>query len=401
MKRVVATCAVTLSTVCLLVSAHLAAQPGRGGFGQRARQALSEPFVGLTAGGEVEQNLYSLHETGVSTAPVREAAEGFLATLADEQRERAMFPVDDSEWRNWANVHLFDRQGVSLDEMSGAQREAAYRLLRASLSAQGYETSRDIMRLNHHLAELVSDFDEYGEYLYWLSFMGEPNSAGPWGWQLDGHHLVINYFVIGDQIVMTPTFMGSEPVFAESGKYEGTSVMQAEQDLALELMQSLGPDQQRTAIVDGNKGRGANEAEMFRDNAVVPYDGLRADALDAPQRQRLLSLIETYVGNLREPHARLRMDEVAAHLDDTYFAWKGQVGPGAVFYYRIHSPVIYIEFDHQGPTALPGPRNAATRNHIHTVVRTPNGNDYGKDLLKLHYAAYRNDPSHGHVTAWN
>jgi hypothetical protein len=23
--------------------------------------------------------------------------------------------------------------------------------------------------------------------------------------------------------------------------------------------------------------------------------------------------------------------------------------------------------------------------HIHVVVRTPNGNDYGKDLLRLHY----------------
>jgi len=26
-----------------------------------------------------------------------------------------------------------------------------------------------------------------------------------------------------------------------------------------------------------------------------------------------------------------------------------------------------------------------TRQHIHTVVRTPNGNDYGKDLLRQHY----------------
>src|SRR5262249_16919050 len=33
-----------------------------------------------------------------------------------------------------------------------------------------------------------------------------------------------------------------------------------------------------------------------------------------------------------------------------------------------------------------------TRDHIHTVVRTPNGNDYGKDLLRQHYA--RHDHSH-------
>jgi hypothetical protein len=58
-----------------------------------------------------------------------------------------------------------------------------------------------------------------------------------------------------------------------------------------------------------------------------------------------------------------------------------------VFYYRIHSPVVLIEFDHQSPVALPGPR-VPGKAHIHTVVRTPNGNDYGKDLLRQHYAQH-------------
>ena len=57
------------------------------------------------------------------------------------------------------------------------------------------------------------------------------------------------------------------------------------------------------------------------------------------------------------------------------------------FYYRIHSPVLLIEFDHQIPVALwdrKKPRPGPVKTHIHTVVRTPNGNDYGKDLLKEH-----------------
>ena len=52
--------------------------------------------------------------------------------------------------------------------------------------------------------------------------MGEPSANEPWGWQLDGHHAIINYFVLGDQVVMTPLFCGSEPVIATSGKYKGT-----------------------------------------------------------------------------------------------------------------------------------------------------------------------------------
>ena len=104
---------------------------------------------------------------------------------------------------------------------------AAFGLMRAGLSAKGFEKSRNTMRLNGYLAELVKNFDEYGEYLYHLTVMGVPSSTEPWGWQLDGHHLVINYFVLGDQVVMTPSFMGSEPVTATTGQYAGTAFCKA------------------------------------------------------------------------------------------------------------------------------------------------------------------------------
>jgi hypothetical protein len=372
---------------------------GRGGFGRNMQAVLAEPFVGLTADGTVEPGLYELEPSGVDTADVREAATDFLAALSDEQRRRSLFPVDDSEWRNWANVHRFERQGVSMLELNEAQRERAYDLLRASLSERGYTTSRDIMRLNHTIAELVNNFDEYGEYLYFFTFMGEPSATEPWGWQLDGHHLVVNYFIAGDQVVMTPVFMGSEPVSADGGKYAGTEIMQPEQDLALAFMQSLDSGQQAAATLSAEKQRGANEAEMMRDNATVAYAGLRATALSAAEREALVELIGLYVGNMDDGHAALRMEEVMAHMDRTWFAWRGGTAADSVFYYRIHSPVIYIEFDHQGPVALGGARDVATRNHIHSVVRTPNGNDYGKDLLRQHLEEFAGDPAHGHADA--
>ena len=54
------------------------------------------------------------------------------------------------------------------------------------------------------------------------------------------------------------------------------------------------------------------------------------------------------------------------------------------FYYRIQSPVIFIEFDHHSGVFLTNKEPA--KFHVHTLVRTPNGNDYGVDLLRLHYA---------------
>lgn len=381
----------------LIAAAVAMAQPSGGPFAERARAALAEPFVGLTTDGEPEPGLFDIESTGVSTEPVRRAALALLDALTAAQRERMSFAVDDQEWRNWANIHRFPREGVSLEEMTAAQREAAYDLLRSGLSAKGYGTARDIMRLNHHLAELVDNFDEYGEHLYYFTIMGEPSATEPWGWQLDGHHLIVNYFVLGDQVVMTPTFMGSEPVAAHSGRYAGTSILEAEQRLAVELMRSLDAEQQRRAMLPGTKSRGENLAEMFRDNVRVPLEGIPATALDREQRERLTALIGAYVGNMDDGHAAVKMDEVRAHLDRTHFAWKGEVGPEGVFYYRIFSPVVYIEFDHQGPTALAGPRDVATRNHIHSVIRTPNGNDYGRNLLRQHYEAYRGDAQHGHA----
>jgi hypothetical protein len=87
----------------------------------------------------------------------------------------------------------------------------------------------------------------------------------------------------------------------------------------------------------------------------------------------------------------VKLDEVRAHLGQTHFAWIGGTADDSVFYFRIHSPVVLIEFDHQRPANL---RHLAkdpslpNREHIHVVVRTPNGNDYGKDLLRQHLSAH-------------
>ena len=61
-------------------------------------QVLADEFVGVTADGTVETGLFPIFSTGVSTAPVREAAEAFIDSLDPGLRERALFPVDDSEW---------------------------------------------------------------------------------------------------------------------------------------------------------------------------------------------------------------------------------------------------------------------------------------------------------------
>ena len=375
-----------LLTLLVLISVAVwivEAQRGRGG--PAAVPAELDGFKGVTTDGTVRSGLFAIKSSGVSTKPVMDAAVQFLAALTPEQRAATTFAADADEWRRWINVHRAARAGVALKDMTEAQQSRALALMKAGLSAKGLELSRNVMRLNHTIAEITSNFTEYGEGLYYFTVMGEPSAKEPWGWQLEGHHLIVNYFVLGDQVVMTPAFWGSEPVIAESGKYKGTAILQEEQNQGLALMQSLTPDQRQRAIVTpGKKTTNNAQGQAYRDNLELPYAGINGADLSASQREALMGLIGMFVNNMDDGHARVRMYEMRAHLDDTYFGWIGEHGADAVFHYRIHSPVILIEFDHQTPVALKVPREP-NRQHIHSVVRTPNGNDYGKDLLRLHY----------------
>jgi Protein of unknown function (DUF3500) len=355
------------------------------------KEGLTSPFKGITTNSEVVPGLFEIRPTGVSTEPVRNAAEKFTASLTPVQLARTMYPVDDIAWRKWMNQHFYARQGVCFAEMTELQREAAFGLMRTSLSAKGFELTRNIMRLNETLAELADDHAFLGEWLYYIQVYGKPSATEPWGWKLEGHHAIINYFVLGDQVVMTPLFIGSEPVKAPSGKFKGLEILQKEQKDGLEMVNALPEAQRKRAILNFSKTGNNNLTEAFKDNVVIDYAGLQTNELAGPERQRFRDLIHLYVSSMDEGHTRVKMDEVDRYLDKTWFTWIGGTQPDSVFYYRVQSPVVLIEFDHQRPANL---RNFTadpmkpTQQHIHCVVRTPNGNDYGKDLLRQHYLAH-------------
>jgi len=360
----------------------------------RAQKALAGEFRGITADGKAAPpGLFPIVKTGVSVQPIVEAAEAFTALLSEDQRRQVNFPIDSTNWRSWQNMHCFLlRHGLPLHGLSEPQRDAALNILRASLSASGYQNARDVMKLNEHAGEITGRFDEFNEWFYWISLFGEPSSTEPWGWQIDGHHLIINCFILGDQLVMTPDFRGSEPVLAKSGKYAGTRVFHQEEALGLALMNALAPDQIKAAIIGTKIPRDVITTAQV-DNIELEFSGIRYDALTAPQRELLRKLIALYVDRIRPGHAKVRMAEVLKQLSQTYFGWIGECDETSPFYYRIYSPVILIEFDH-----LPGiiwDNMEPTRDHIHTVVRTPNGNDYGRDLLRQHYEEH--DHSHPHT----
>lgn len=354
--------------------------------GERAKAALAEPFLGIVPDGKLAAGLFSIDKTGVSLAPVVQAASAFLASLTPQQRSAASFAIGDEAWRQWCNIHPWVmRHGVCLADLTHDGREAGLRLLQESLSEAGYRTARDVMRLNEHALEITGKPEEYSEWFYWISIFGHPSADEPWGWQIDGHHLNVNCFVLRDQLVMTPAFMGSEPVLARFGKYAGTRVFAAEEEQGHALMGVLSPDERQRATV-GTDLPGELLTAAFRDNQRIDAAGIRYGDLSAEGRNRLEALLGVYTGRLRSRHADIRYAEAKRHLNDTRFAWIGPFNDTSPFYYRILSPVILVEFDHQ--SGIVYDNDTPSRDHIHTVVRTPNGNDYGKDLLRQHYAQH-------------
>jgi hypothetical protein len=355
------------------------------------------PFTGITTDGHVMPDLFSLQPSGAPTSAMIAAVEAVLACVSPAQRAAMSLPVDSALWQGWQNTELYvEDYGLRLDEVADSVREAVMEVLRASLSAKGYETSRAVMRLNRFLGDLVGSPAVLGEWSYTFCLFGAPSPSEPWGWQLFGHHLTLSCLVLGGQMVLSPLFLGAEPAYADVGPFAGVTLFEDEERAGLTLMRSLSPQQQREAIVahamvDGDLPPGRRHfadnlhlGGAHQDNRIVPYEGLRGSALSAVQRRQLLDLVAAYIAPLPAAPYAARMEEIERHLADTHFCWIGGYGDETPFYYRIHSPVVFIEFDHHAGVFLTNAEPA--KFHVHTIVRTPNGNDYGIDLLRLHYA---------------
>lgn len=362
------------------------------------------PFRGITTGGSVIPDLFTRRPEGAPVVAMVEAASALLGVMSAEQKRTSCFAVDSPQWTRWQNTELYlEHCGLRLEEIALALREAVFAVLRASMSAHGYALCRDVMRLNRFLGDLVHGPAVMGEWSYNFLLFGAPSTSEPWGWQLFGHHLVLNCFVLGTQMVLTPAFWGAEPAYADHGPFAGIGLFQDEERAGLKLMRAFSAAQQQRAIVahsmmggDLPEGRrhfadNLHLGGAFHDNRVVPYEGLRGDAMTPLQQRDLMDLVEKYLAVLPDGPRAARIGEIERHLADTHFCWIGGFSEASAFYYRVQSPVTFIEFDHHAGVFLTNPEPA--KFHVHTIVRTPNGNDYGFDLLRQHY---RTSPHHHH-----
>ncbi|MFP4387991.1 MAG: DUF3500 domain-containing protein [Desulfococcaceae bacterium] len=302
------------------------------------------------------------------------AASAFLAVLSPDQRETAALPFRTDERFNW-DYRPRSRAGLSLGDMDAAQRQRAMVLLATGLSRRGNIIALNIMALEKILGDLEGGGFRRDPERYHVTVFGTPSDTDPWGWRVEGHHLSVNHLIAkGAFIGPTPCFFGANPAEVPKGPLQGFRTLPGEESAARRLLQALENGQRKRAAIDDDAPadivtRWSPRAKM--DDPV----GMPVSEMNEEQRDRFMTLLETYVTRMPEDVADGRMNALDRDgLGHIHFAWAGSANPGEPHYYRLHGPALLVEYDNT--------QNQA--NHIHSVWRDLR-DDWGEDLLRRHY----------------
>ena len=369
---------------------HLTSDPGA----YALQPMKSNKASKLIFKGTVRPNLFPLQDEGIPIDKIVSTTQSLLSQLSPDQVSTVSYHIDSPEWRTWSNPEfLLSDKGIRLDELDPKIRDSVLAILRATLSPEGYEKAIGAMRINGFLGELVKSPAVMNEYSYNFVLFGEPSTTEPWGFSFYGHHLCLNIFLYKTQIIASPWFTGAEPNEIDEGQYAGTQILQEEEVLGLKLMKSLPAEKQAKAqtfklLRDPAmpKGRWNHDDQRhlcgaYRDNRIVPYEGILVSEMTSEQQELIKGILNQYLLYLPRTAREIRIKHAASFFHETYFSWIGGYEDTDPFYYRVQSPVILVEFDHHSGVFLNNAEPA--KFHIHTLLRTPNGGDYGMALRPL------------------
>ncbi len=283
------------------------------------------------------------------------AANTFVSTLDDKQRQKVLFAFDDEQQRKrWSNLPTgaVPRGGISLKEMTPAQRSAAMALVAAALSQRGFEKVQQIMDgdevnkvtdkgpafgrgpggpppggprpgrafpggpppgdPNGPRPPFGNGGQMFGKDLYYISILGTPSEKNPWMLQFGGHHLALNITIDGERGILTPTLTGAQPALYQ---LNGKTVrpLGQESDKALALLNALDENQRKQAILN------YRVADLVlgpgQDGKTIQPEGLKAANMNEKQRAMLVDVVAEWAGIVHETAAAARMAELKARFE--------------------------------------------------------------------------------------
>ncbi|HEU5485543.1 MAG TPA: DUF3500 domain-containing protein [Microlunatus sp.] len=317
-------------------------------------------------------------------AAMRSALVILLDRLDEEQHRRVVSPFTGDLHRAWTYLPG-QRPGLRLGDLSDEQLEAALDLLQVVHSVRGWADAQLVIRIEAVRRELSlqqsgrTGVDPYRDLPYWLVVLGDPRGSDPWAWRINGHHLLAQATVVGDQVRGVPHFFGAEPATVPAGPHTGLRALPREEDLARELMLTLQEDQRQLARIAHEAP--ADIASRWDPVAASPEQprGVSYARLDRRQRELFVALLRQYVDRAAPAVANQAWADITdAGLEHVCFGWAGSLERGAGHYYALTGPSLLIEYDNTQDQA----------NHIHSVWRDLR-RDFAGDLLAQHYADVR------------
>lgn len=307
------------------------------------------------------------------------AAQDFLGKLDETKKAKASFPFDGDDRLNFKFTPQ-KRNGLPLGDMDDAQRAAAMKLIDAALSDKGKLKATEIMTLESVLREMENNPARVPTN-YFVSIFGTPGDAKAWGWKFEGHHLALNYTIVGGkEIAVTPSFMGSNPGEVRAGEHKGLRVLADEEDLARALLLTM-LDGGKKEVIFSEKAPAEILTAENRVATVLEPVGIAAADMSDEQKKGLRQLISEYTGRNRKDLSDADLAQIdKAGFDKIRFGWAGGMKSGEAYYYRI-----------QGPTFLMESANVQNdANHIHATWRSFD-NDFGRDFLGMHFQRHEEE----------
>ncbi|KAJ2895851.1 uncharacterized protein MKZ38_006135 [Zalerion maritima] len=369
-------------------------------------QNLEKPYKGFSSDGNPDSSVWNWEKDSEGGAPVNEVAGAMnvlLEKLGEQGRKQVHCgEVDGDEIRLWSNPELYmNPGGIRLDETTEEVQKGIHDVIRASMSPAGYRKLWGCCLTNGFLGHLVDGRKVMNEHSYNFRIFGEIPPADKaertgkekWAYTFFGHHLCAAVVFVGQREVIGPVFMGAEPDEIDEGPDAGLRLFQEQEMGALRLMQGLPGEQRAKAhISKGMDGESLPEDRWNpfderhlggarQDNRIVPFEGLKVSEMKPEHREVIISLFEFFNLYYPAPVMAHRLRQFKEHFDQTYFAWIGGFRDRDAYYYRIHSPVAFLEFDFHCGIFLTNTTPAHC--HIHTVNRLPNKGDYARALLEL------------------
>ena len=284
---------------------------------------------------------------------LRRLSDGFVASLGESERARAVVSVSDASAR--ADWYFAPRRepGLLLREMSNDQVLALHDMMAVALGQSVYQRAIVIIALERLLREREHGNPIRDPSLYATRFFVDGETTG---WRFQGHHLSLNVALRGDTVVSsTPFFLGANPSLIEAGGRPLVAPLQDVEDAGRSLFNALSSaEAARARIVAGIPGD-MQFGPTWRPTSA--RNGSRtAPAIGGElARDRLRDLLAI----VDEISPRPGISAPDRCPDDWLFAWAGDHRPGQPLYFHLRNEGSVIEYHN----AQDGGR------HAHFLVR--------------------------------